>query len=175
MAPHTFTNETYVELLLLYFRNGENQSKASQLYAELHPDQPAPSHKVVGRLIRRFLATGSVQEIKHGRPKSATAENNTIEHSGQWAAQQIEQDPQFYKKIIFTDKSTFVRHGQISRHRTYHWSKTNLHNFAHAYSQHIEKLNAIWDDVVIGPFFINGNLTGERYRSLLNNQVFKFF
>uniref|UniRef100_T1JFG9 Uncharacterized protein n=1 Tax=Strigamia maritima TaxID=126957 RepID=T1JFG9_STRMM len=34
MAPHTFTNETYVELLLLYFRNGENQSKASQLYAE---------------------------------------------------------------------------------------------------------------------------------------------
>uniref|UniRef100_T1IMH5 DUF4817 domain-containing protein n=1 Tax=Strigamia maritima TaxID=126957 RepID=T1IMH5_STRMM len=79
MAPHTFTNEIFVELLLLYFRNGENQSKASQLYAELHPDQPAPSHKVVGRLIKRFLATGSVQEIKRGRPKSATAENNTID------------------------------------------------------------------------------------------------
>uniref|UniRef100_T1JEL4 DUF4817 domain-containing protein n=1 Tax=Strigamia maritima TaxID=126957 RepID=T1JEL4_STRMM len=79
MAPHTFTNEIFVELLLLYFRNGENQSKASQLYAEVHPDQPAPSHKVVGRLIKRFLATGSVQEIKHGRPKSTTAENNTID------------------------------------------------------------------------------------------------
>uniref|UniRef100_T1IH36 DUF4817 domain-containing protein n=1 Tax=Strigamia maritima TaxID=126957 RepID=T1IH36_STRMM len=79
MAPHTFTNEIFVELLLLYFRNGENQSKASQLYAELHPDQPASSHKVVGRLIKRFLATGSVQKIKHGRPKSATAENNTID------------------------------------------------------------------------------------------------
>uniref|UniRef100_T1II53 DUF4817 domain-containing protein n=1 Tax=Strigamia maritima TaxID=126957 RepID=T1II53_STRMM len=201
----------FVELLLLYFRNGENQSKASQLYAELHPDQPAPSHKVVGRLIKRFLATGSVQEIKHGRPKSATAENNTIDvlasvevepklsvrqhaqASGisknsvcrilktnkihpyktrfvqelldrdpvnrlqfcRWAAQQIEQDPQFYKKNIFTDESTFVRHGQVSRHWTYHWSKTNPHNFAHAHSQHIEKLNvwcAIWDDYVIGPF-----------------------
>uniref|UniRef100_T1II02 DUF4817 domain-containing protein n=1 Tax=Strigamia maritima TaxID=126957 RepID=T1II02_STRMM len=221
MTPHTFTNEIFVELLLLYFRNGENQSKASQLYAELHPDQPAPSHKVVG---------GSVQEIKHGRPKSATAENNTIDvlasvevepklsvrqraqASGisknsvcrilktnkihpyktrfvqelldrdpvnrlqfcRWTAQQIEQDPHFYKKIIFTDESTFVRHGQVSRHWTYHWSKTNLHNFAHAHSQHIEKLNvwcAIWDDVVIGPFFINGNLIGERYRDLLNNQV----
>uniref|UniRef100_T1IYJ9 DUF4817 domain-containing protein n=1 Tax=Strigamia maritima TaxID=126957 RepID=T1IYJ9_STRMM len=78
MAPHTFTNEIFVELLLLYFRNDKNQSKASQLYAELHPDQPAPSHKVVERLIKRFLATGSVQEIKHGRPKTATAENNTI-------------------------------------------------------------------------------------------------
>uniref|UniRef100_T1IS56 DUF4817 domain-containing protein n=1 Tax=Strigamia maritima TaxID=126957 RepID=T1IS56_STRMM len=139
MAPHTFTNETYVELLLLYFRNGENQS--------------------------------SVQEIKHGRPKSATAENNTIDilasveiepklsvrpraqASGisknsvcrilktnkihlyktrfvqellardpvnrlqfcRWVAQQIEQDPQFYKKIIFTDESTFVRHGQLHK------------------------------------------------------------
>uniref|UniRef100_T1J4F8 DUF4817 domain-containing protein n=1 Tax=Strigamia maritima TaxID=126957 RepID=T1J4F8_STRMM len=72
-------NEIFVELLLLYFRNGENQSKASQLYAKLHPDQPAPSHKVVERLIKRFLATGSVQEIKHGRPKSATAENDTID------------------------------------------------------------------------------------------------
>uniref|UniRef100_T1JJK5 Uncharacterized protein n=1 Tax=Strigamia maritima TaxID=126957 RepID=T1JJK5_STRMM len=29
---------------------------------------------------------------------------------------------------------------------------------------------AIWDDVVIEPFFINGNLTGEGYRDLLNNQ-----
>uniref|UniRef100_T1J6M3 DUF4817 domain-containing protein n=1 Tax=Strigamia maritima TaxID=126957 RepID=T1J6M3_STRMM len=170
MAPHTFTNEIFVELLLLYFRNGENQSKAT------------PSHKVVERLIKRFLATGSVQEIKHGRPKSATAENNTIDvlasvevepklsvrqraqASGisknsvcrilktnkihpyktrfvqelldrdpvnrlqfcRWAAQQIEQDPQFYKKIIFTDESTFVRHGQVSRHWTYHWSKTIL-------------------------------------------------
>uniref|UniRef100_T1J3N5 Uncharacterized protein n=1 Tax=Strigamia maritima TaxID=126957 RepID=T1J3N5_STRMM len=52
MAPHTFTNETHVEFLLLYFRNGENQSKASQLSAELHPDQPAPSHKVVGRILK---------------------------------------------------------------------------------------------------------------------------
>uniref|UniRef100_T1J6N7 DUF4817 domain-containing protein n=1 Tax=Strigamia maritima TaxID=126957 RepID=T1J6N7_STRMM len=169
MAPHTFTNEIFVELLLLYFHNGENQSKASQLYAELHSDQPAPSHKVVGRLIKRFLATGSVQEIKHGRPKSATAENNTIDvlasvevepklsvrqHAQangisknsvcrilktnkihpyktkfvqelldrdpvnqlqfcRWAAQQIEQDPQFYKKLFLRTNQLLLGMGKL--------------------------------------------------------------
>uniref|UniRef100_T1JAI1 DUF4817 domain-containing protein n=1 Tax=Strigamia maritima TaxID=126957 RepID=T1JAI1_STRMM len=99
--------------------------KASQLYTELHPEQPAPSHKVVGRLIRRFLATGSVQEMKHGRPKSATAENNTIDILD---IVELKIEPKLILKtnkihpyktrfvqelLIFSDKSTFVRHGQV--------------------------------------------------------------
>lgn len=228
---NTFTNQDFVNLLIIYFRNGENQREAARRFSEYYPERPAPSHQVVGRLLTRFMETGSVAEKKRsGRPKSTTDDNATIDvlasvnvrpklslrHRSvecgsskdsvhrilkanhirpyktklvhelrvgdphrrlefcHWASTRINEDPSFTKRLIFSDESTFVRHGQISRHWTYHWSNTNPHNITEAHTQYVEKLNvwcAIWDDVVIGPFFIQGNLTGQRYRELLNEQV----
>lgn len=91
-----------------------------------------------------------------------------------WALNSFDNNPNFGARIIFTDESTFIRHGQVSKHWTFHWSRENPHEVIEAHTQNVEKLNvwcAIWDDIIIGPFFIEGNLTGERCRNLLENEV----
>lgn len=92
----------------------------------------------------------------------------------EWALHRISQDPLFIDKLIFTDESTFIRHGQTSRHWTYHWSDENPHESIEFHAQNVEKLN-VWSGIgnrqIIGPFFIEGNLNGEKYRNLLEERV----
>ena len=228
---NTYSINEYTELLILYFRNGENYSRAARSFHDYHPDRPAPRHTTVIRLVDRFMETGNVAEKKRsGRRRTATSEEKTVDviasiattptlslrdrgeaagiskdsvhrilkkakirpyrtHFVQqlhpndghrrlefchWASGKIDEDPSFTKRIIFTDESTFVRHGQVSTHWTYHWADTNPHVVAEAHTQHLQKLNVwcgIWDDTIIGPFFIQGNLNGQRYRDLLEQQV----
>lgn len=82
--------------------------------------------------------------------------------------------PNFHARIIFTDGSSFIRHGQAIRHWTYHWSRETPHEIEEVHCQHVEKLNiwcAIWDNIIIGLFFIEGNLIGDNCRNLFQNEV----
>ena len=91
-----------------------------------------------------------------------------------WAMGEINRDPGFPRRILFSGESTFIRHGQVSRHWTYSWSRENEREIVEARDQRFEKLNvwcAIWDDTILGPYFIEGNMTGESYLNLLQNQL----
>lgn len=86
----------------------------------------------------------------------------------------IDQDPNFLHLITFTDESTFKLNGEVNRHNFRYWSNENPHWLVEAHTQTPQKLN-VWAglirDRIIGPFFIQGNLDGERYLDLLINDI----
>lgn len=83
-------------------------------------------------------------------------------------------DDEFISNILFTDEATFPLHGQHNSSVTRYWSRENQHRTLSLRTQYPRKLN-VWagiiGDHIIGPFFIDGNLTGIKYLNLLQHHV----
>ena len=64
--------------------------------------------------------------------------------------------------------------GEVNRHNCRYWEPTNPHWFRESHSQYNEKVN-VWAGIinnrVIGPYFFEGSLTGERYHDFLENDL----
>lgn len=75
-------------------------------------------------------------------------------------------DPEFLKKVCFSDESTFHLNGYVNRHNCRYWCEENPNEYREAHTQRPQKMNVwagILGDEVIGPFFIEGNLDGPKY------------
>lgn len=74
------------------------------------------------------------------------------------------------KNLCFSDKSTFYLSDEVNKHNVRYWSDFNPHVYREGHTQRLQKLN-VWASIlgnyVIGPLFINENLTGELYLLLL--------
>ena len=82
--------------------------------------------------------------------------------------------PDFVNNIIFTDEATFCLNGRVNRHNCRYWAADNPQWMIETHTQTPQKLNVwagICGDQIIGPFFIDGNLTGDRYLQLLQEQI----
>lgn len=92
----------------------------------------------------------------------------------QWAVQQIQGNPNFFYLVLFTDESSFTNHGNVNRHNMHYWSVENPHWLREVEHQRPWSVN-VWcgiiGDQLIGPYFIDGNLNGEKYRNFLENQL----
>lgn len=76
------------------------------------------------------------------------------------------QDENFAANILFSDEATFYLNGTVNSQNCRYWSQENPHWIQEAHCQSPQKLNVwagILKDRVIGPFFFQGNLTGEAY------------
>ena len=86
----------------------------------------------------------------------------------------IEENPHFSSNIIFSDEATFTLHGKVNKQNYRCWGQDNPNWFEELHTQFPEKVN-VWAGLfaghVIGPFFIDGNLTGERYLQLLRQEI----
>ena len=85
--------------------------------------------------------------------------------------------PNFLERIMFSDEAVFHLEGGINTHNCSHWSRTNPHWM-------IEKsLNSpkvmVWAAIgvpgIIGPFFIEENVSGETYLNLLTENFYPAF
>lgn len=80
----------------------------------------------------------------------------------------------FHQKIIFSDEATFCLNGTVNRQTCRYWSRDNPHWMAEAHTQHPQKIN-VWAGIVhnriLGPFFFEGTLTGEKYLEFLQNDL----
>ena len=88
--------------------------------------------------------------------------------------EKINNDEQFVKNILFTDESSFSLHGHHNSSVVRYWSRENKHLSYPARTQYPQKLNVwggILGDHIIGPIFINGNLNGERYLEMLEQEI----
>lgn len=68
----------------------------------------------------------------------------------------------------------FFLNGHVNKQNCRYWSNENPHRFSEGHTQNPQKLNVwagILGDRIIGPFFIEGNLTGEVYVQMLNNSI----
>jgi len=88
--------------------------------------------------------------------------------------QKIDDQPEFHNKIVFLDEATFMLNGSVNRHNSRYWSDSNPHWMRESKSQYPQKLN-VWAGIVgehiIGPFFIDGNLTAQKYEAMLRDDI----
>lgn len=91
-----------------------------------------------------------------------------------WALTQLQRDPQFFCRVMFSDETTFTNHGKINRHNMHYWSIENPHCLREVEQQRPWSLN-VWcgiiGDKLIGPLFIEGTLNGEKYCNLLQDEL----
>lgn len=76
--------------------------------------------------------------------------------------------------ILFSDECMFTRVGLFNQHNEHWWSirnpmLTRENSFQHRFS--INVWAGILNDNIVGPYFIEGRLTGETYLALLRNMV----
>lgn len=86
-------------------------------------------------------------------------------------------DRQFIFKICFSDEATFCLNGTLNRQNCRYWSDNNPHWMRESHTQHPQKVN-VWCGIIkrhiVGPFFIDGSLNGDKYLALLNNDILPF-
>lgn len=76
--------------------------------------------------------------------------------------------------IIFTDEATFTTGGSFNRKNKHFWSRENPRAVQEVRVQGRRSLH-VWCGLlgnrVIGPIFFDGNLTGQKYYDLLQNEI----
>ena len=92
-----------------------------------------------------------------------------------WVLEQLETDPDFGKKIIFSDEAHFSMNGYVNTQNCRIWDDTNPHEIQER-PMHPQKVTVwcgFWAGGVIGPFFFENEggvavtINGERYRDML--------
>lgn len=88
-----------------------------------------------------------------------------------WA---INQDRLFHRNVCFSDECTFKSDAEVNTWNCRYWSDHNPHWFREVDHQHVWKVN-VWcgiiDVKIIGPIFLEQNLNGARYASLLEEDL----
>jgi hypothetical protein len=83
----------------------------------------------------------------------------------------FEVDPSFLKNLLFSDEAHFHLNGSVNRHNFCYWSTTNP-AITHEQPLHSPRVT-VWAAIgyhgVIGPFFLDGNVTGANYQELLQH------
>src|SRR6185437_7270063 len=92
----------------------------------------------------------------------------------QWGIESLESDQLEPSSICFADESIFSLNGHVNRHNCRYYAPENPHWAQQVHFQHDERImvwGGIFGDTVIGPFFFEGTVTGERYLDMLINQI----
>lgn len=89
-------------------------------------------------------------------------------------AVRLNRNRNYHKWICFSDECTFFLNGKVNRQNVRYWSDVNPHVYRECNTQFPQKLN-VWAGIlgnhIIGPLFIQGNLTGPLYLDMLENTV----
>ncbi|EFN69005.1 hypothetical protein EAG_00414, partial [Camponotus floridanus] len=89
----------------------------------------------------------------------------------EWA---LQQNNYFWENYLFTDEATFTNHGQVNLRNMHFWAADNPHWIRQVERQRPWSIN-VWcgiiGDHLIGPFFIEGLLNGQKYANFLLNDL----
>lgn len=94
-----------------------------------------------------------------------------------WALEMLEADPDFHKKIIFSDEAHFWLNGFVNKQNCRYWSETNP-QVVHERPLHPLKITVwcgLWSGGIIGPYFFRNDagqtvtVNGQRYNDLLRD------
>ena len=128
--------------------------------------------------VRRALKFSGFKPYHPQIVQKLKAEDQTARISfAEFILQKIAVDPNFLRKIIFSDEALFHLEGGINKHNLTHWSRSNPH-------WRIEKsLNSpkvmVWAALgatgIIGPLFIEGNVDADQYLRLLEEEFYPAF
>lgn len=92
----------------------------------------------------------------------------------EWARRQLRRNVNFFRSVLFSDESSFANNGIINRHNMHFWSADNPHWLRQVDHQRPWSVN-VWCGIIgprlIGPYFIDGTLNGDKYRDFLENHL----
>lgn len=109
--------------------------------------------------------------------KLTEAQKNSRMMFCQEMLQRKEEDNMLFRKILWSDESTFTTSGVYNRKNVRFWATENPHAFREIQFQGRKSLHVwcgILNNKIIGPIIYDGNLTGERYLNILTNEVENF-
>lgn len=111
-----------------------------------------------------------IQRCQELLPRDADARNMFAEQ----VFNIVNDDPNFINNICFSDESTFTLNAEPNRQNTRIWSQDNPREFLQTRTQWPQKVN-VWLGIlgqhIIGPFYIDGNLNGDKYLQMLQEQI----
>lgn len=91
-----------------------------------------------------------------------------------WALERVGEDEHFFDFVLFTDECTFHNTGFVNRHNYHYYSDKNPHFLRTVDRQHRWSVN-VWGGIVglnmIGPYFFDGNLNGQKFRRFLQDNL----
>lgn len=86
----------------------------------------------------------------------------------------LHQNEHFFRKIFFTDECCFSKEGMFNSHNSHLWDDEQPHGTFSRNHQHRFSVN-VWcgiiGDTLVGPYFIDGRLTGEKYAEILRDHL----
>ena len=92
----------------------------------------------------------------------------------QWAQSTLQQDPSFFSYVLFSDEATFKNTGELNRHNCHYWSRVNPLWQRSVPFQKQWSLN-VWAGIIgeyiIGPYFFDTPLTGQKYLRFLEQSL----
>lgn len=94
-----------------------------------------------------------------------------------WASQRLEEDPNFGRKIIFSDEAHFWMNGYVNKHNCRIWDDANPHEVRQVvmHPQKVTVWCGFWAGGIIGPHFFENDVgeaitvNGERYRRMITD------
>lgn len=89
-----------------------------------------------------------------------------------WILREERSNPNFLKRIMWTDEATFTRSGYTNHRNEHLWLQENPHAVRPSSFQHKFSVN-VWagmiDDILIGPLILPATLNGPRFLEFLQN------
>ncbi|XP_046434517.1 uncharacterized protein LOC124186678 [Neodiprion fabricii] len=125
--------------------------------------------------VRRVLREAKYRSYKFQVHQELLAgDNDSRLRFSQELMERLNADEGLLSRICFSDESTVILVGKPNRQNTRAWCRNNPRLFIQAGTQYPLKLN-VWLGAIgnrlIGPFFIDGNLNGEKYLWLLRERI----
>lgn len=91
-----------------------------------------------------------------------------------WARNMLGENPLFFRNVLWCDEATFRSNGEVNRHNMRYWAYDNPHWMREVDNQRYWTLNTwcgIIGNVIVGPHFFDGTLTGAVYNDFLINTL----
>lgn len=95
-----------------------------------------------------------------------------------WVLNTTEETPNFVDNVIWTDEAHFSRNSQVNLHNAHFWSRSNPHwvrACRHQFQWSFNVWAGIYNGKVIGPVFLDRNLTGDIYHDEILESVVSCF
>lgn len=95
-------------------------------------------------------------------------------HFCNWALERIQETPDFFNYVMFSDEATFKSNGNLNTHNCHYYSDVNPHWHRAVDTQHRWSL-VVWCGIVngylIGPYFFDQNVTGLSFLEMLRDHL----
>lgn len=159
----------------------ENDPRVVTIFAMIHLDPQISSRRIEREIgIPRSTFLKIMKVFKYHAYHITLVQELQLQHFQQriefcqWALQIIENDPDFFNVVLFSDEAKFQSDGELNRHNCHYWSDVNPHWFRTVNRQRRWGL-MVWCGIVnghfIGPYFFEENVNQHTYLRLIRDEL----